>query len=192
MTVCHCSNEYQELSNRLSVEDGLPDVEEKKGLDHPSYTSEERVNNVTVSVYSNEYQELSNRLSVEDGLPDVEEKKGLDHPSYTSEERVNNVTVSVCSNEYQELSNRLSVEDGLPDVEEIKGLDHPSYTSEERVNNVTVIKMDIRDPDITKTGTLLFVNKNAVILKNCHWGRHCHSNEPAQKRRLYSLQMWTL
>lgn len=55
------------------------------------------------------------------------------------------------SNEYQELSNRLSVEDGLPDVEEKKGLDHPSYTSEERVNNVTVIKMDIRDPDITKT-----------------------------------------
>ena len=60
----------------------------------------------------------------------------------------------VCSNEYQELSNRLSVEDGLGDVEEKKGLDHPSYTSEERVNNVTVIKMDIRDPDITKTGKL--------------------------------------
>ena len=109
-------------------------------------------------------------MSVEDGLLDVDEKKGLDHPSYTSEERVNNVTVitklltvlSVHSNEYQELSNRLSVEDGLPDVDERKGLDHPSYTSEERVNNVTVIKMDIKDPDITKTGIVLILDKNVI------------------------------
>ena len=117
---------------------------------------------------------MSNRLSVEDGLPDVDEKKGLDHPSYTSEERVNNVTVItrlpvlyIHSNEYQELSNRLSVEDGLPDVDEKKGLDHPSYTSEERVNNVTVIKMDIKDPDITKTGIVLFLDKNVIRKFNC-------------------------
>ena len=57
------------------------------------------------------------------------------------------------SNEYREMSNRLSVDDGEAE-DDFKGLDHPSFTSEERINNVTVIKMDIRDPDVTKTGTL--------------------------------------
>ena len=54
------------------------------------------------------------------------------------------------------MSNRLSVEEDVIQTEdEKKGLDHPSFTSEERVNNVICIKMDIRDPDITKTGNVM-------------------------------------
>ena len=62
----------------------------------------------------------------------------------------------ISSNEYREISNRLSAEEGIADTEEIrKGLDHPSFTSEERVNNVSFIKLEIRDPDITKTGMMI-------------------------------------
>lgn len=54
------------------------------------------------------------------------------------------------SNDYKEMSNRLSlVED--PEEEEIKGVDHPAHVSEKRVNSVTVIKLDCRDPLLTKT-----------------------------------------
>lgn len=54
------------------------------------------------------------------------------------------------SNDYKEMSNRLSlVEDR--EEEEIKGVDHPAHVSEKRVNSVTVIKLDCRDPLLTKT-----------------------------------------
>lgn len=54
------------------------------------------------------------------------------------------------SNDYKEMSNRLSlVED--PEEEEIKGVNHPAHVSEKRVNSVTVIKLDCKDPLLTKT-----------------------------------------
>lgn len=49
---------------------------------------------------------------------------------------------------------RLSlVED--PEEEEIKGVNHPAHVSEKRVNSVTVIKLDCKDPLLTKTGNWL-------------------------------------
>lgn len=43
------SNEYQEISKRLSVlDEGDRQKKEKKGLDHPAHVSETRVNDVTV------------------------------------------------------------------------------------------------------------------------------------------------
>ncbi|XP_061180078.1 BTB/POZ domain-containing protein 16-like isoform X2 [Saccostrea echinata] len=54
------------------------------------------------------------------------------------------------SNDYKEMSNRLSlVED--PEEDEVKGVNHPAHVSEKRVNNVTIIKLDCKDPLITKT-----------------------------------------
>lgn len=51
-TCLYSSNEYREMSNRLSTVEGLelqdPKQVESKKIDHPSHTSEERVNNVTL------------------------------------------------------------------------------------------------------------------------------------------------
>ncbi|XP_063435144.1 BTB/POZ domain-containing protein 16-like isoform X2 [Mytilus trossulus] len=55
----------------------------------------------------------------------------------------------VYSNEYKDISNRLSMVEG--DEEGPKKLDHPAHTSEKRISSVTMIKLDIKDPLITKT-----------------------------------------
>ncbi|KAK3095401.1 hypothetical protein FSP39_014207 [Pinctada imbricata] len=54
------------------------------------------------------------------------------------------------SNDYKEMSNRLSLVNN-PEEEESKGVDHPAHISEKRVNNVTTIKLECRDPLITKS-----------------------------------------
>ncbi|OWF40204.1 BTB/POZ domain-containing protein 16-like isoform X4 [Mizuhopecten yessoensis] len=56
------------------------------------------------------------------------------------------------SNEYREISNRLSMVDGeeKQEEEEAKGVDHPAHISQKRFNNVTIIKLDIRDPLVSK------------------------------------------
>ncbi|CAG2196476.1 BTBD16 [Mytilus edulis] len=56
---------------------------------------------------------------------------------------------NVYSNEYKDISNRLSMVEG--DDEGPKKLDHPAHTSEKRISSVTMIKLDIKDPLITKT-----------------------------------------
>ncbi|XP_076104086.1 BTB/POZ domain-containing protein 16-like isoform X3 [Mytilus galloprovincialis] len=56
---------------------------------------------------------------------------------------------NVYSNEYKDISNRLSMVEG--DEEGPKKLDHPAHTSEKRISSVTMIKLDIKDPLITKT-----------------------------------------
>lgn len=45
------------------------------------------------------------------------------------------------------------------DEEGPKKLDHPAHTSEKRISSVTMIKLDIKDPLITKTGNYLITDK---------------------------------
>ncbi|XP_048745848.2 BTB/POZ domain-containing protein 16-like isoform X3 [Ostrea edulis] len=52
------------------------------------------------------------------------------------------------SNDYKEMSNRLSL---MEEEEEVKGVDHPAHVSEKRVNSVTLIKLECRDPLLTRT-----------------------------------------
>ncbi|XP_069139506.1 BTB/POZ domain-containing protein 16-like isoform X2 [Argopecten irradians] len=56
------------------------------------------------------------------------------------------------SNEYRDISHRLSMVDGeeIQEEEEAKGVDHPAHISQKRSNNVTIIKLDIRDPLVSK------------------------------------------
>ena len=56
---------------------------------------------------------------------------------------------------------RLSMVEGGEEDEGPKKLDHPAHTSEKRVNSVTIIKLDVKDPLLTKIGKAQ--NKSVMV-----------------------------